>query len=96
MAEATYEYETFPRRELPRHSATITASFRANGKSYVGTIVNMSVTGAMVMGCQPIAPKSFISINIPQVGTIRGNYVRTQFGWAPRVRVEKIAVEKRV
>jgi hypothetical protein len=34
--------------------------------------------------------------NIPQVGTIRGNYVRTQFGWAPRVRVEKIAVEKRV
>lgn len=69
MAEASLRNE-FPRREMPRHMASVQSTFTTEGKTFVGTVVNISITGAMIMGCQPIAPNSLIHVNFPDVGAM--------------------------
>lgn len=70
MAETSYARSDFPRREMPRHTSSIQASFQASGETFVGTIVNLSISGAMIMGCYALAPNSRIMLNMPDIGKV--------------------------
>ncbi|MTI09045.1 PilZ domain-containing protein [Curvivirga aplysinae] len=70
MAEISAARSDFPRREMPRHMSSIPASFQVYGETFVGTIVNLSISGAMIMGCYSLAPNSRIMLNMPEIGRI--------------------------
>ncbi len=75
MVEVNSSRNDFPRREMPRHNASMQVSFHYENKSLVGTLVNVSITGAMLMGCQPVAPNSTIIVNLPDVGQLSATVV---------------------